>query len=86
MYFGLPILTSDFDFAKYICDDAALYFDPWNIDNVVEKILFLKGNPRLQKQLQKKGGERVSSFFSDWDQIAAKAIKELELLVSGRVA
>ena len=35
MHYGLPILTTDLDFARNICRDAALYFDPENLDGIV---------------------------------------------------
>ena len=38
MQFGLPILTSDRDFARHICQDAALYFDPLDADSVARSM------------------------------------------------
>ena len=44
MHFGLPILTSDLDFAHDICADAGVYFDPWNPADIVENICVLKND------------------------------------------
>lgn len=57
-----PILTSDLGFAKAVCDDAALYFDPVNVDDIIEKIVTLRRNRSLQDELIKRGSERVKSF------------------------
>ncbi len=81
MYFKTPILTSDLDFAHYVCDEAAIYFDPWNPADVVDKIILLKNNGKLREELVSKGKERVYRFFISWEKIVADAIKELETLV-----
>jgi len=81
MHFKTPILTSDLDFAHYVCGEAAIYFDPWDIEDVVEKILLLKNNDKLKEELVNKGKERICRFFISWDKIVADAIKELEILV-----
>jgi glycosyltransferase involved in cell wall biosynthesis len=80
MHFGLPILTSDLDFSRYSCDDAAFYFDPWNTDDIADKILMLKNNNALAAELAEKGKKRLSLFFRSWSEIVAETIKELELL------
>lgn len=57
-----PILTSDLGFSRTVCHNAALYFDPINVDDIVQKILILKNNQDLQKNLIQKGLERVKEF------------------------
>ena len=81
MHFGLPILTSDLDFACYVCGDAALYFDPWNCDDILEKILFFKKNSDVRKELVSKGNKRISFFFKSWQDIVEEMLKEIESLV-----
>ena len=82
MHFGLPILTSDLDFARYICGDAALYFNPWNPSDIIEKICILRDNNNLRKKLVDEGRQRISSFFKSWEEIIADLISDLESLVS----
>ena len=81
LYFGLPILTTDLDFSHYICDEAAIYFDPWDIKDVVDKILLVKNKLDLRKELKDKGLQRVSTFYRSWKQIVSDAIKEIQTLV-----
>ena len=82
MYFGKPILTSDFDFAHYVCGDAALYFDPFDPADISDKIVCLKDNNVLRQTLVNKGKDRTSGLFSNWDEVAGSAIKYMEQLMS----
>ena len=81
MHFGLPIVTSDLDFARYICDDTAVYFDPWKPEDAVDKILLIKNNPQLRQELIEKGKKRISTFYKSWEEIVSDAMSELEQLV-----
>ncbi len=80
MHFGLPILTSDLDFARYVCDDAAVYFDPWNPKDIVEKILLMKNSQLQRKRLIQRGSQRLSMFFRSWEQIVSELLREIEKL------
>jgi glycosyltransferase involved in cell wall biosynthesis len=81
MYFGLPILTSDLDFAHYICGEAALYFDPWNVDDILKKILILKNKSDLRETLISMGKIQLCRFSKSWREITAGVIGELENLM-----
>ena len=71
------ILTSNINFAKGICDNAAQYFDPLNPNDIAEKIYQVATNPELKNQLTKNGLERLKSFDNSSDR-ADKYIKILE--------
>ena len=62
MKMNKPILTSDLSFAKDICREAALYFDPLNPVDIVKKILMIVQNPKLVKQLIEEGKNRLNDF------------------------
>jgi len=82
MRFGLPILTSDLDFAHEICGDAALYFDPWDPESIVQAVLRLKGDPRLGEDLVARGRERLLDCFGqEWAEIAREIVNGLQALV-----
>jgi glycosyltransferase involved in cell wall biosynthesis len=55
MHCGLPILTSDLDFAHEVCGPAALYFDPWSPDSIAEAIIRLRSDERLRRDLAEAG-------------------------------
>ena len=78
MHFGLPVLTSDLDFAHIVCGDAAIYFDPWNAASIKDAILRLRNNPELSQELVAKGETRLQTNFRSWDQIATDAVSLLE--------
>ncbi len=82
MYFGLPILTSDVDFARYICGDAALYFDPWDKDSIIERIVELKNNHHLKNKLIDLGKERMNMFFKPWEDILKDALVNIKCLIN----
>ena len=81
MQFGRPILTSDMDFAHVVCGDAALYFDPHNVDDICETILRLKNDSDLCQKLVKEGKTQRQVQSLTWDEIGQSVIRELELLV-----
>lgn len=83
MHFGLPILTSDLDFARHVCGDAALYFNPWDPQDIIDKINTMKKDGFLREGLINNGRQRASSFFRNWEDIVASAIKEIEFLGKG---
>lgn len=76
MCLNKPILTSDLSFARIICDDVALYFNPINPKDIADKIEIIINNPALYKKLQIKGGERLKFFGTAED----RANKYLDIL------
>jgi glycosyltransferase involved in cell wall biosynthesis len=82
MHFGLPILTSDLDFAHAVCGSAALYFDPWNPATMKDAILRLKNEPALREELISKGRQQLQAMFKSWDEIAMELEKMLVDLAS----
>jgi glycosyltransferase involved in cell wall biosynthesis len=59
-----PILTSNLGFAHTVCKDAALYFDPLNAREILDKMHQLIGSPALQQQLIDKGVDNLTQFSS----------------------
>jgi glycosyltransferase involved in cell wall biosynthesis len=45
MHLGTPILTSDLDFAREVCGEAAVYFSPWDPDAMATAIERLRDEP-----------------------------------------
>ncbi len=52
---GLPLVTSDLDFARELCGDAALYCDPYSADEAADRIERILGDPELANDLTAKG-------------------------------
>lgn len=70
-----PILTSDLPFARDICEDSAVYFDPFNAKDLVDKIYLLVDNKELNNYLIERGVERLKRF----DNSANRAKKYLQI-------
>ena len=75
MVYGKPILTSDRDFARWMCGDNAIYFDPKeskSIANAIERLIndeYHKGSEKIIKQ-------RLNEFPSSW-RIVSKQYLEI---------
>jgi glycosyltransferase involved in cell wall biosynthesis len=83
MHFGLPILTSNLDFAREVCGDAALYFDPWDAESIKDAIIGLKNDPELRRTLVERGRIHLSQKFGrTWEDIARETKKGLESLIT----
>ena len=81
MHFGLPILTSDLDFAHAVCGPAAIYFDPWNPGAIYDAIRRLQSQPQLARRLAAAGHNRLAGMHKSWDEIVAEICAALSHLV-----
>lgn len=63
-----PILTSNYSFAKTVCKDAALYFDPYNIDDIMAQIRSIYSDKALYSDLVEKGLAVVQELPSSKDR------------------
>ncbi len=67
MFYGLPILASDFPFNKDVLDDACLYFEPKNAKSAAEKLKKLIMDKNLQNTLKMRMKKRIT-LYSDYDK------------------
>ena len=82
---GLPILTPDMDFARYVCGTAALYYDPWDIASLFKNIIAVVTNASLREKLIENGKVELADthkFSQDWDEVATDILTDLNKLVS----
>lgn len=70
---GTPVITSNISSLPEVGGDAALYCNPFEINQIKEKIEILLENKDLQKQLIEKGLERVKQF--SWKKTAKKHLE-----------
>ncbi|MBR4918817.1 MAG: glycosyltransferase [Bacteroidales bacterium] len=71
MRMNKPIVTTDLEFARGLCGDAAIYYDPLSAEDASEKIYFLANNKNMQLLLASKGKEQLNHF----DNYTARADK-----------
>ena len=65
-----PILTSQYSFAKTVCGDAAIYFDPLSASDIATKIIMLCSDKDLYDSLVQAGNERVGLFLTPEERCA----------------
>lgn len=65
---GVPIVTSDLDFAHDCCGEAALYFDPYDARQAAEKINQLIKQERLRKSLIESGYKELEKRYPSPEQ------------------
>jgi glycosyltransferase involved in cell wall biosynthesis len=73
MAHGTPVLASNSSCLPEIYGDAAIYFDPKNINQIVEKMEEITANPDLRGALIKKGFERIQKY--SWKKMADEILK-----------
>jgi len=62
MYMDKPILTTDLDFARDVCGDAAIYFEPRSATDAAKKLFFLATDNELCEKLIMNGKKRLKSL------------------------
>ncbi len=72
MQFGLPILASNTEVFNEVYDNAGIYFDPLNIEDIAEKMTLVARDPQFHRQLQQKSLDRGQLF--DWDKPAEQTL------------
>jgi glycosyltransferase involved in cell wall biosynthesis len=82
MHFGIPIITSDYDFVREVCGNAALYFDPSDLDSMLEAIERVEEN---RKELVLCGKERLQQMFVNWDSVASNVLDVIDASLASKV-
>ncbi len=72
-----PIVTTDLDFARCLCGNAATYYSPLSARDAAEKIMELVNSPELKNRLIEYGKHQLLSFDS-YETRLHKLIKILE--------
>ncbi|SFB67922.1 Glycosyltransferase involved in cell wall bisynthesis [Brevinema andersonii] len=62
MALGCPVLVSDIPAHREVCGDAVLYADPYDIDDIAQKMRLMLENSRLRQELAEKGKIRAKIF------------------------
>jgi len=73
---GCPVVCSNSASLPEVCRDSVIYFNPFDIEDIKEKIEFVMYNENLQNELRNKGFENVKRF--SWEESAKKIIEIIE--------
>lgn len=79
MNFSCPVVCSFASCLPEIGEDAALYFDPKNSYDLVEKLKLLKEDKKLAKDLILKGKKRVKEF--SWEKCGEQTLEIIKSIV-----
>ncbi|HXR98596.1 MAG TPA: glycosyltransferase [Terriglobales bacterium] len=72
VHFGLPMITSDLDFARGSCQRAALYCDPLDPEAFADAIVRLMESPALAAELVAEGRVMLKHGDLTWDRAAPR--------------
>ncbi|MFH1387048.1 MAG: glycosyltransferase family 1 protein [bacterium] len=78
MVCGCPVAASSAGAIPEVTGNAALFFDPFDIDDMAEKMQLLLADNNLRLQLINKGKERIKMF--SWEESAGKILNILRTL------
>jgi len=81
---GVAIMAPDLDFAHYVCGDTAVYYNPLDIEDMFNKLMFIRDNETVRRNLIEKGRKELTNenkFSKNWDSLAAYVLCELKSLV-----
>jgi glycosyltransferase involved in cell wall biosynthesis len=76
MYCGTPIIAANTTCLPEVAGDAAIYCDPFNIQDIANGMISLLDNENLRIELKEKGLKRGHIF--SWDNAAQQVWTELE--------
>ncbi|RKV92340.1 MAG: glycosyltransferase, partial [Candidatus Saccharimonas sp.] len=76
MAYGTPVVSSNASCMPEILGDAAIYFDPLDIDDIASKIDTVITDKSLRNTLSKKGKQQVAKY--SWRRMAEQTLQIYE--------
>jgi glycosyltransferase involved in cell wall biosynthesis len=73
---GTPVAASNRSSVPEICSDAAVYFDPYNVEDIADKLEMIYKNTDLQVELIEKGIKHIGTF--SWEKMAQDTFEILK--------
>lgn len=80
MKYGCPVVTSNISSLPEVGGDAAIYFNPTDIQDMTSKINKVVSDDKLRKEMRKKGFEQVKKF--SWEKTAKQTLEALKEIVN----
>jgi len=75
---GCPVICSDIPVLREIYSEAALYFNPYDSDDIAEKIKLIVKNDKLRQRLKKLGPELAEGY--SWQKMAEETLRVYNIL------
>lgn len=73
MQYGIPVLAANTEVFNEVYDDAAIYFDGLNPDDIADKINLLVTDSPFHESMRKKALKRAAMF--SWDSTAVRTME-----------
>lgn len=73
---GIPIIAANTTCLPEIAEDAAIYCNPFDVNDISEKMLLVHSNSKIREDLANKSMQRSKHFV--WDIAAAKVEEEIK--------
>jgi glycosyltransferase involved in cell wall biosynthesis len=72
MAVGVPVVCSKAASLPEVAGDAAIFFDPFSVNDIAEKIVSIAGDSKLRDNLRQKGFKNLECF--SWKKTAAETV------------
>lgn len=72
MSFDCPVVCSNTSSIPEVVGDAAIQFDPYQVESIAEAMVTVAANPALQAHLRQRGRIRLQNF--SWDKCAQETL------------
>jgi len=76
---GCPVIVSNAASIPEVCGEAAIYCNPYSVEDIADKIEQLLADKSLQEEMRLKGIERAKAF--SWDKTVQQTCAVIEELV-----
>lgn len=76
---GTPVITSNVTSIPEVVGDSGLLVDPWDVDDIADKMRWLVKDPELRKELSEKGLQRAPLF--SWEKYANQVLDIYRMLL-----
>ncbi len=76
---GCPVIVSNAASIPEVCGDAAIYCNPYSVEDIADKIEQLLADKSLQEEMRLKGIERAKAF--SWDKTVQQTCAVIETLI-----
>ena len=77
---GTPVITSNISSMPEVCGDAAIYVDPFSVEDITQKMKMVLEDESLQQKMIVKGLEHVKQFT--WEKAAKEHLEVFEKVLS----
>lgn len=79
---GTPVITSNTSSLPEVAGDAARLVSPHSVEEIVDEVLLVMGDPILRRQLVDKGLARAKMY--SWKVVASKVAEIYEQIIAGQ--